>query len=206
MEDDIDHDDVGRSGDRSEEDRAAQVRSALLKALGVIVAVAVVIALGTTLVVHALGLNDNDSTGPAGAGATAPDPVLPTTALPAPSSGTSEEPEPSTDASPSASSSASPGSSASPVSTGKIRLDISPVQVQPNERVNLTGRYRGADNVGLEVQRFQNGTWQDFGVGVTVRLGTYSTYIQTGRPGEQRFRVYDPAADQSSNVGLVTIG
>ena len=28
----------------------------------------------------------------------------------------------------------------------------------------------------------------------------------TGRPGEQRFRMYDPEAKEGSNVVLVTIG
>jgi hypothetical protein len=74
------------------------------------------------------------------------------------------------------------------------------------ERVNLTGRYRGADNVELQVQRFEEGEWRDFGVKASVRVGAYDTYVMTGRPGEQRFRMWDPAARKGSNVVLVTIG
>ena len=62
MDDDFD------DGDSSEE-RSAQVRSALLKALAVLVVIGVVIALGTTIVVRALGLNESDSPGPVGCSA-----------------------------------------------------------------------------------------------------------------------------------------
>ena len=90
--------------------------------------------------------------------------------------------------------------------TGAMRLSISPVSARPMERVNLTGTYKGADNVGLQVQRFEDGNWRDFGVTATVRVGTFETYIMTGRPGEQRFRMYDPQAKEGSNVVLVKIG
>ena len=50
-----------------------------------------------------------------------------------------------------------------------MRLDISPVVARPMERVNLTGTYKGADNVGLQVQRFEDGNWRDFGVTATVK-------------------------------------
>ena len=73
------------------------------------------------------------------------------------------------------------------------------------ERVNITGSYKGADNVGLEVQRFEDGDWVNFGVDATVRVGTYETYIMTGRTGENRFRMYDPKTQEGSNVVLVTI-
>ena len=73
------------------------------------------------------------------------------------------------------------------------------------ERVNFTGTYNGADNLQLEVQRFEDGKWKDFGVQATVRVGTFETYIMTGRTGENRFRVFDPETDEGSNVILVTI-
>ena len=76
---------------------------------------------------------------------------------------------------------------------------------RPNERVNLTGTYKKADNVGLQVQRFEDGKWRDFGVSATVRVGTFETYVMTGQSGEHRFRMYDPAAKEGSNVVLVTI-
>ncbi|MCW2761468.1 MAG: hypothetical protein JWR85_1669 [Marmoricola sp.] len=184
-------DDEGPDGDRS-----AQVRGALLKALAVVVVIGVVIALGTTIVVRALGLNESDSPGPIGAAPSGPVEPLPTTALPVPGedpqdAGPTEEP--------SASASADAGS-------GDIELEISPVNARPGERVNLTGSYRGADNLALEVQRFEDGAWQNFGVDANVRVGTYATYVMTQRTGEMRFRMYDPQSQQGSNVVLVTIG
>jgi hypothetical protein len=88
---------------------------------------------------------------------------------------------------------------------GKIQLDVSPVMARPNERINLTGTYRKADNVGLKVQRFEDGRWSDFGVNATVRVGTFETYVMTGQVGEHRFRMYDPASKEGSNVVLVTV-
>ena len=73
------------------------------------------------------------------------------------------------------------------------------------ERVNFTGTYKGADNLQLEVQRFEDGKWSNFGVQATVRVGTFETYIMTGRTGENRFRVLDPKTKEGSNVILVTI-
>ncbi len=176
--------------DQSEEDRSAQVRGALLKAFAVVVVIGVVIAIGTTIVVRALGLNESDSPGPVGVESSAPDKPLPTKAIPQPGEKTAEpEDEPAPKAG----------------KSGKIQLSISPVLARPMERVNLTGTYKGADNVGLEVQRFEDGSWQNFGVDATVKVGTYTTYIMTGRAGEQRFRMYDPQKQEGSNVVMVTI-
>jgi len=173
-----------------EQDRSAQVLGALGKAVAVVVVIGVVIALGTTIVVRALGLNEGDSPGPVGSASSVPEEPLPTKAIPQPGEKTAEpEPEPTPEA-----------------TTGKIQLAISPVLARPMERVNLTGTYKGADNVGLQVQRFEGGNWQDFGVDATVRVGAYATYIMTGRAGEQRFRMFDPQSREGSNVVLVTIG
>ena len=50
--------------DLSDEERSAQVRSVLFKALGVLVAIGALIFIGTTIMVHALGLNDDSTAGP----------------------------------------------------------------------------------------------------------------------------------------------
>jgi hypothetical protein len=177
--------------DYDEDDRSDQVRNALVKAVAVIAGIAVLIALGTVIVVRALGLDQGETAGPVGSGASESRKPLPTTALPVPG----EESQSPTDE-----------PSEKPRGKGRIELSISPVSARPNERVNLTGTYRGADNVGLRVQRFEEGAWRDFGVDATVRVGTYETWVMTGRPGEHRFRVWDPAARRGSNVVLVTIG
>ena len=179
--------------DLSDEERSAQVRSTLLKALAVLAVIGVLIFLGTTIMVRALDLNEGSAPGPVGAQPDKPDNVLPSTALPVPGE---ESDEPSDE--PSASESPDEGS-------GQIELSISPVMARPMERVNFTGSYKGADNLQLEVQRFDNGQWTNFGVQATVRVGTFETYIMTGRSGETRFRVFDPETKQGSNVIMVTI-
>jgi hypothetical protein len=182
------------TGERmDDEQRSEQVRTALFKALGVFVAIAVVIALGTVFMVHALGLNQSDDDGPLGASATGSPSPLPTKALPVPSQSASPSDQPSGDATP-----AEGGD-------GDIELEVSPVIASPMERINLTGTYKGADNQVLQIQRYTDGTWTNFDAKTTVRVGTFATYIMTGRAGENRIRVFDPKANKGSNVILVTI-
>ena len=179
--------------DDDSEERSDQVRNALLKALAVVAGIAVLIALGTTLMVRALGLDESESSGPI-SGSTSENKPLPTTALPVPGD---KSATPDVTQTPSA----SPDST-----TGDIELRVSPLNARPMERVNFTGSYKGADNTELQVQRFDTGKWSNFGVTATVKVGTYTTYIMTGRSGENRFRVYDPKAKKGSNVILVTVG
>ena len=178
--------------DLTDEERSEQVRGALFKALAVVAVIGLLIFIGTTIMVRALDLDEGSDTGPVGAAPDEPTTPLPTTALPSPGEG-----EPSDKAS----------ETAKPQGgqRGRIELAITPVLARPMERVNFTGTYKGADNIELQVQRFETGEWKDFGVQATVRVGTFETYIMTGRSGENRFRVYDPEADESSNVILVTI-
>jgi hypothetical protein len=178
--------------DENDDQGSEQVSSVLLKGLVVIVLIGVVIALGTTIVVRALGLNEGGSSGPVGSDSSETTKPLPTTALPVPGDKESED-QPEDQIPPKAG------------KKGRIQLSVSPVMARPNERVNLTGTYRKADNVALQVQRFEDGNWRDFGVTATVRVGTYETYVMTGQAGEQRFRMFDPATKRGSNVVLVTI-
>jgi hypothetical protein len=144
--------------------------------------------------VRALGLNEGSDAGPVGGGSSGPPKALPSSALPNPDK-SAQTPTPS----PSESSSPKAGK------LGDIELNISPVQASPMERINFTGTYKGADNLQLEIQRFENGKWSNFGVQANVKVGTFETYIMTGRTGENRFRVFDPQARKGSNVILVTI-
>jgi hypothetical protein len=157
-----------------------------------IVLIGLVIALGTVIVVRALGLDEGGSSAPVGSDSPAETTTpLPTTALPVPEEEEPEEPEDQI-----------------PPKSGKgsrLQLSVSPVMARPNERINLTGTYRKADNIGLQVQRFEDGKWRNFGVDATVRVGTFETYVMTGQSGEQRFRMFDPATKRGSNVVLVTI-
>lgn len=170
-----------------DEERSAQLRRALLTALGVLVVIGIAIALGTSIMVRTLGLNGDSTSGPVGAKPVSPAKRLPTTALPVPGRGKASSPAPQQGR------------------VGLMHLNVSPVQAAPMERINLTGRYRGGDNVNLEVQRYENGVWTNFGVQATVRVGTFATYVMTGHTGENRFRMFDPAAKEESNVVMVTI-
>lgn len=110
-----------------------------------------------------------------------------------------------------------PGSSASPTPTRRppaakprkrtpaISLRATPRRVSANERINLSGDYRGGQGRQLQVQRFE-GRWVDFPVTATVRDGSFRTYIFSGRVGPNRFRMLDQDSGRASNAVRVVIG
>lgn len=179
---------TGTEGERRA--RQQQIAAVVFKILGVAVAIGLVIGLGAWLMVKGLGL-DTGSSGD-NRGAAQPLAPLPTTALPVPS-----DTPTATD---------SPGALPTATTTGALLLSASPLLVKPMERINLTGQWPGHDNESLLVQRFEGGQWSDFGVDVNVDLGTFATYVMTGRSGDQRFRVFDPATQTASNEVTVTVG
>ncbi|QZY28899.1 hypothetical protein [Nocardioides coralli] len=87
-----------------------------------------------------------------------------------------------------------------------ISLSASQTSVSPMEQIDLTGVYPGGEGAILQVQRFEGGKWRDFPVTATVRDQTFSTYVQTGRSGVQRFRVVDTSSDKPSNEVRVAVG
>jgi hypothetical protein len=88
----------------------------------------------------------------------------------------------------------------------RISLQAGQPVVAPMARIDLTGTYPGGEGAVLNVQKFSNGSWQDFySISATVTGGTFSTYIQTGTPGLNRFRVVDSDTQLSSNQVRVTI-
>lgn len=176
-------------------ERKQELTDVALKVAGVVLGIGIIVGIGSWAMVNALGL-DAGSGSSQGAQQVEPVAPLPTTALPVPSE--------SVPADPNKQPSFTPSSSAP--STG-IQLNASPAQVSPMERINLTGTWAGKDNVSLAVQRLEGGQWEDFaGVSATVRVGTFETYVMTGREGVQQFRVYDPQSDTASNVVKVTVG
>jgi hypothetical protein len=182
-------------------DRQQQILMAVLKFVGIVVGICLAIGLVTWVVVKSLDLND-DGTGTSNSvGPVQPITPLPTTALPSPT----ESDDPSDTASPSETDSIPPFATESPGSTA-LFLTASPVFVQSEERINLTGSWPGHDSVSLLVQRFENGAWANFGVQVEVDIGTFATYVQTGHQGDNKFRVYDPSSGTASNPVTVTVG
>jgi len=178
--------------DEEKRERQQEVTAAVLKIVGVAVAIGLVIGVGAWIMVKALGLDAPDTASP-GVGQIEPRTPLPTTALPVPSG--SDLPTPDNTGL------VTPGATA----TGELYVSASPVMVKPNERINLTGTYRRGEGARLQVQRFQGG-WSDFPVTVSVSGGLFNTYVYTGRSGPQRFRVLDLASGRKSNEVRVTVG
>ena len=88
----------------------------------------------------------------------------------------------------------------------RISLSASQTEVAPMEQIDLTGVYPGGEGAILQVQRFTNGTWQDFPVTVSVSDETFATYVQTSQAGLTRFRVVDTDTERISNEVRVQIG
>ena len=88
----------------------------------------------------------------------------------------------------------------------RISLQAGETSVPPMGRIDLTGTYPGGEGAVLNVQKLSNGSWQDFySISATVTNGTFSTYIQTGTPGMNRFRVIDSDTQLASNEVRVQI-
>lgn len=87
-----------------------------------------------------------------------------------------------------------------------ISLSAAQTTVAPMANIDLTGVYPGGEGAILQVQRFESGSWQDFPASpVSVSDQTFSTYVQTGQPGVQRFRMLDTGNGGASNVVKVTV-
>lgn len=93
-------------------------------------------------------------------------------------------------------------------STGVTPISLSALQTEVGamEPIDLTGVYPGGEGAILQVQQFTAGVWDDFPVTILVSGSSFSTYIQTGQTGVNRFRVVDTELDQISNEVTVTVG
>ena len=98
------------------------------------------------------------------------------------------------------------GSTASASPTTQIVLSAVQATVAPMQQIDLTGSYPGGEGAVLQVQRFENGGWQDFPVTTSVSGGSFSTYIQTSQAGANRFRMADTDSGTTSNEVTVRIG
>ena len=88
----------------------------------------------------------------------------------------------------------------------RILLQAGEVSVPSMGRIDLTGTYPGGEGAVLNVQKFSNGSWQDFySISASVTNGTFTTYIQTGTPGPNRFRMIDSDTKLTSNEVKVTV-
>jgi len=179
-------------------DEERPVLAGLLALAGVALAVGLVAALAVVAGTHMLGLTGGRAAVAGDSGATlyVPKPVK-TTAPTGPTITLGSEPT---------SSSTTGGSPKSHKPKKQISLQAGQKSVAPMGRIDLTGTYPGGEGAVLNVQKFGNGSWQDFySISATVTNGTFSTYIQTGTPGVNRFRVVDSDTHKPSNEVKVTI-
>lgn len=88
----------------------------------------------------------------------------------------------------------------------EIVLSASQQSVSAMQQIDLTGTYATGEGAILQVQRFEDGAWEDFPVTMSVSNQTFSTYVQTSRPGENKFRAIDTDKDLFSNEVIVTVG
>jgi hypothetical protein len=88
-----------------------------------------------------------------------------------------------------------------------ITLSAGQTEVSAMQRIDLTGVYPGGEGAILQVERSSeaSGGWEEFAVTVAVGNETFSTYVQTGQFGENKFRLRDTNTDEVSNVVTVTI-
>lgn len=170
---------------------------AVLKLVGVAVAVGLVIGAGAFVMVKALGFSDSTPSAHSSSPQdSAPPSALPTVALTLPAASDASDPAQTQTASP----------SSEPTGKKPIALSATPVFVKPMERINITGSWRAHDNVTLQVQRKENGAWTDFAdVHAQVQVGTFTTYVLTSRAGDNQFRVRDPATGKVSNAVTITV-
>lgn len=101
----------------------------------------------------------------------------------------------------------SPESSPKPTKTPPpISLTSGQTAVAPMEQIDLSGVYPAGEGAILRVQQFEGGTWTDFPVTASVGGGIFTTYIQAGSIGPNRFRMIDTDNGQTSNEVKVQIG
>lgn len=181
-------------------DENRPVLAGLLALVGVAVAVGLVAAVTVVAGAHMLGLGGGHAAAVAGEGdATL---VVPRPQKTQPASG------PSITLGSGPTSSGPTNTPRPTIRTPKkqISLQAGETSVAPMGRIDLTGTYPGGEGAVLNVQKFSNGSWQDFySISATVTNGTFSTYIQTGTPGLNRFRVIDSDTHLASNEVKVTI-
>ena len=169
------------------------VLTGLVALVGVAVVIGLLGGLAVMVGVKATGIGDTSTSSDDGGTPTTFD-------LPKPSETSSEIPEPEDSVEPSA------GESTSEAPAEGISLTATQQSVSPMQQIDLTGTYPGGEGAILQVQRFENGSWSDFPVTMSVSGGTFATYVQTSQVGANKFRVIDTDTQVTSNELVVTVG
>lgn len=87
-----------------------------------------------------------------------------------------------------------------------IALSAGQQSVDVFGQIDLTGQYPGGDGRVLQVERREGGSWAEFNATVAVTDGSFSTFVQSGQTGPNRFRVVDSSDGTTSNAVTVRVG
>ena len=174
-------------------DEKHPIAAGFVALIGVGLAVGLMLGVITLVVSRMAGLEDDDGSSKAGSG--------PSLYLPSPVPTQSSAGAPVTAPASQAPHSAPPSSKAAK----GITLQAGAATVSSMERIDLSGVYPGGEGAVLQVQRMDGGKWEAFPVTAAVSGQTFSTYVQTGRSGVQKFRMRDSDSGRVSNVVSVTV-
>ena len=87
-----------------------------------------------------------------------------------------------------------------------ITLTAGQSAVGAMQQIDLSGTYSQGSGAILQVQRFENGAWNNFPVTVSLDGESFGTYVMTGQTGENKFRVVDSETGLESNEVVVQVG
>jgi hypothetical protein len=178
------------------EDEGHPIMSGLAALIGVGVVVGLLVSGGALAASSMLGLGGGDDGGTASS--------QQSMYLPKPSD-TESESGPQITLHPGEESPSAPASSSEATPEFAISLSSASTEVGPMEEIYLTGVYPNGEGAVVQVQRFENGRWEDFPVDASVSGQTFSTYVQTAQTGVNRFRVRDTSSAQVSNEVRVKV-
>jgi len=193
--------DNGAVPDRLEDNNDHPVAYGLLALIGVGVVVGLIAGLGALAGARVVGVGDESTETSSGGEASM---YLPKPERTKPAAGPEITLRPGQESAPTNTEPSQPKTSKKPKKV--ISLSAAQAQVAPMEQIDLSGTYPGGEGAILQVQRFEGGQWQDFPASpVSVSDQTFSTYVLTGIPGQQRFRMIDTGSGKTSNEVKVTV-
>lgn len=178
------------------EQEGRPVLTGLMALVGVAVVVGLVLGGAALAATQVLGLGDD--------AATAETSSAESLYLPTPEK-TEEDNGPAITLAPGAKPTRTPSATESDKPEKGITLQAGQTEVGAMDQIDLTGVYPDGEGAILQVERFIDGGWGEFEVTASVSNETFSTYVQTGQVGVNKFRMRDTDTGELSNVVAVTV-